>query len=165
MTFMTTLSRVAGLIGAVLLALTGAMLTYEVVARYFFVKPTIWAAELSQLCLIWGCMLAMGHVLAIRRHITVNAVTNLLSAPLQRVFSAGALVAVIIFCAIVAWYGFDIFYTSWERGRTTGSILNLPMWIVELSIPVGFALLGGQAVVELLRLRDADAASLGSSHE
>ena len=38
-------------IAAVLLAGTGVMLTYEVVARYFFNAPTIWAAELSQLFL------------------------------------------------------------------------------------------------------------------
>ena len=60
MTFVTTLSRWAGIFGACLLAATGAMLTYEVIARYFFIKPTIWAAELSQMCLIWGCLLAMG---------------------------------------------------------------------------------------------------------
>ena len=39
------------------------MLPYEVIARYFFIRPTIWAAELSQLCLIWGSMLALAHVL------------------------------------------------------------------------------------------------------
>ncbi|MEM8571571.1 MAG: TRAP transporter small permease [Pseudomonadota bacterium] len=165
MAFVTTVSKMAGLLGAILLALTGAMLTYEVVARYFFLKPTIWAAELSQLCLIWGCLLAMAHVLAIRRHITVNAVTNLLPQQAQRVFAAGALITVIVFCAIIAVYGWEIFYTSWERGRTTGSILNLPMWIVELSVPTGFALLGAQAVVELLRLREDGTTRLGSSHE
>lgn len=43
---------------AILFVLAGCMLTYEVIARYFFIRPTIWAAELSQLCLIWGRCLA-----------------------------------------------------------------------------------------------------------
>jgi TRAP-type C4-dicarboxylate transport system permease small subunit len=159
------LSRYACLLGAVLMALTGVMLTYEVVARYFFIRPTTWAAELSQLCLIWGCLLAMAHLLTLRRHITVNAITGLLPPAAQKVCAGIALVVVIVFSAIVAIYGFDIFYTSFERGRTTGSILNLPIWISEASVPLGFALLGAQGVVELLRLKGSDTASLGASHE
>ena len=165
MSFISQLSRYACVIGAVLMAATGAMLTYEVVARYFFVKPTIWAAELSQLCLVWGCLLAMPHLLTLRRHITVNAVTSLLPATGQRLCAYFALSVVIVFSAIVAFWGFDIFYTSFERGRTTGSILNLPIWISEASVPFGFGLLTLQGIVELRRLRDADNASLGATHE
>lgn len=165
MTFITGLSRLAGLLGACLLAATGAMLTYEVVARYFFIKPTIWAAELSQLCLIWGCLLAMGWVLTLRRHITVNAVTGLLPPGAQRLCAGFSLLVLIVFSVIVTWYGWEIFHDSWQRGRTTGSLLDLPAWVAELSVPVGFALLTAQALVELITLRTSDALSLGSSHE
>ena len=72
---------------------------------------------------------------------------------------------VIVFSGIVAFWGFDIFYTSFERGRTTGSILNMPIWISEASVPVGFGLLTLQGVVELLRLKDVGSASLGATHE
>ena len=165
MSLISRISHLACVIGAVLMAATGAMLTYEVIARYFFIKPTIWAAELSQLCLVWGCLLAMAHLLTLRRHITVNAVTTLLPDAGQRFCAYIALIVVIVFSAIVAFWGFDIFYTSFERGRTTGSILNMPIWISEASVPVGFGLLALQGVVELLRLKDADSASLGATHE
>ncbi len=161
----TTISRLAGLLGACLMAATGAMLTYEVVARYFFIKPTIWAAELSQLCLIWGCLLSLGWVLSMRRHITVNAVTALLPALAQRFCVALSLLILIAFSAIVAFWGWDIFHDSWVRGRTTGSLLNLPSWIAELSVPVGFAILTAQAVVDLISLRSEHLSSLGASHE
>ncbi|MGA9411292.1 MAG: TRAP transporter small permease [Roseobacter sp.] len=165
MSLISRISHLACVIGAVLMAATGAMLTYEVIARYFFIKPTIWAAELSQLCLVWGCLLAMAHLLTLRRHITVNAVTTLLPDAGQRLCTYIALIVVIVFSAIVAFWGFDIFYTSFERGRTTGSILNMPIWISEASVPVGFGLLALQGVVELLRLKDAESASLGATHE
>lgn len=165
MKFVTTLSFWAGLLGANLLAATGAMLTYEVIARYFFTRPTIWAAELSQLCLIWGCLLVMGWVLHQRRHITVNAVTNLLPKPVQQLCVALALLVIILFSLIVVVWGWEIFFDSLIRGRTTGSLLNLPIWIAELAVPVGFALLTAQAGVELLCLRDSNLTTLGSSHE
>ncbi|MFK7892906.1 MAG: TRAP transporter small permease [Granulosicoccus sp.] len=165
MHFITRLCRLAGLLGAVLLAATGAMLTYEVVARYFFIRPTIWAAELSQLCLIWGCLLSMAWVLSLRRHITVNAITNLLPHTVQKACAAIALLVIITFSLVVTVWGWDIFMDSFERGRTTGSLLNLPSWIAELSIPTGFALLALQAVVELIQLPRNRLVSLGSSHE
>lgn len=165
MTFVTTLSRYAGVLGACLLAATGIMLTYEVIARYFFVKPTIWAAELSQMCLIWGCLLAMAWVLSTYRHITVNAVTNLLPRPMQKICVAFSLITIIVFSVIVTYWGWDIFHDSYVRGRLTGSMLNLPIWISELSVPVGFGLLTLQAVVELVNIRKADLTTLGSSHE
>lgn len=165
MSFITTLSRVACVLGALLLAATGVMLTYEVIARYFFVRPTIWAAELSQLCLIWGCLLAMAHLLTMRRHITVNAVTSLLPRGAQKLCTAIALVVVIAFSAIVAFWGFDIFHDSFVRGRTTGSLLDLPVWIAEASVPLGFGLLALQGIVELIGLRGSDTSSLGATHE
>ncbi len=165
MHIITSISRAAGLLGACLMAATGAMLTYEVIARYFFIKPTIWAAELSQLCLIWGCLLAMGWVLSLKRHITVNAVTALLPRPVQKICVAVSLLILIAFSVIVMIWGWEIFHDSWVRERTTGSLLNLPIWVAELSVPVGFALLTAQAIVELLSLRTGHTASLGSSHE
>ena len=165
MSLISSVSRIACVIGAVLMAATGVMLTYEVIARYFFVRPTIWAAELSQLCLIWGCLLAMAHLLTLRRHITVNAVTTLLPRAAQKLCAVFALAVVIAFSAIVAFWGFDIFHESFVRGRTTGSLLNLPVWIAEAAVPVGFGLLALQGIVEMLRMRGSDMTSLGATHE
>jgi len=151
----TQISRAAAMIAALLFVLSGAMLSYEVVARYFFIRPTIWAAELSQLCLIWGGTLAMAELLASRRHITVTAVTDLLPPFGQRLCSGIALLAVVTFSVIVAYWGWEIFYDSFRRGRTTGSLLDLPQWISELPIPLGFALLALQGAVEILRLPKA----------
>lgn len=134
-----------------LFVLAGAMLTYEVVARYFFTRPTSWAAELSQMCLIWGSLLAMASLLARRQHIQVDAVVQLLPAGAVRWVDRLVLLIIGLFAVTVTWYGFDIFHESFVRGRTTGSMLNLPAWIVELAVPVGFALLGVQCVDDLLR--------------
>ena len=59
---------------------------------------------------------------------------------------------VAVFAATVMWYGFEIFFDSFVRGRTTGSLLNIPIWIVELAVPVGFALLLIQSIIEIIKL-------------
>lgn len=143
-------------VAAVLFFLAGGMLTYEVTARYLFVAPTIWAAELSQLCLIWGSMTAMPWLLGARRHIGVDVVTERLGPVGKRICHSLAMIAVAAFGAAVAWKGWGIFWDSFERGRTTGSMLDLPTWVSELAIPVGFGLLFVQALVELPKASDAD---------
>jgi C4-dicarboxylate transporter DctQ subunit len=138
-------------LSALLFCASGVMLTYEVVARYFFVRPTIWAAELSQLCLIWGCLMGMAWLLSARRHIAVDAVIQQLPEQAQRVIEAAAMVVVAVFSAMVVWKGFDIFWDSFERGRTTGSMLDMPIWVAEVPVPLGFALLFIQALIEAQR--------------
>jgi len=150
---------------AVFFALTGAMLTYEVVARYFFTKPTIWAAELSQMCLIWGSLIAMPWMLSARRHITVTAITALLSANARRTLELLSLIIIFVFSVIVAIWGWDIFYDSFERGRTTGSLLNLPIWIVELSVPAGFFMLCIQSVIEFFKVLRHGAPKVEGVHD
>ena len=151
-------------VATALFVLAGAMLTYEVLARRLFVAPTRWAAELSQLCLIWGSLLAMAWVLRERRHITVTAVLALAGPGARRGADLLALGAVLVFSLVVTWYGFDIFWDSFERGRTTGSLLNLPVWIPELSVPFGFALLAVQCVIEIVRTWRRGAPDLQQEH-
>lgn len=166
MTVFNAFTRALAWCAALLFVLAGIMLTYEVVARYFFTRPTIWAAELSQLCLIWGSLIAMAWVLGARRHIAVDAVVVLLPMRVRRVTEALAMAAVAVFSAWVVAYGWDIFYDSFERGRNTGSMLEMPSWIPELSVPFGFAVLFIQAVIEFFKaLRGEWAETQPGAHE
>lgn len=141
MRIVSMIETVSAWVAALLLSATGVMLTYEVLARYFFNAPTIWAAELSQLCLIWACPIAMGWALANGRHIRVTAITSLLPFRARQSAEVFALLVILAFSLVVVWYGFDIFLDSWDRGRTTGTMLNTFAWIPEASVPAGFSLL------------------------
>ncbi len=149
---MTRINKLFATIAAIFFVATGVMITYEVIARYFFTKPTIWAAELSQLCLIWGVVLALSWALEERRHIAVDAIFNLLSHTFRRITETIAMTIIAIFSIVATVKGWEIFYDSFERGRTTGSLLDLPAWIQELSIPVGFALLFIQCLIEITKV-------------
>lgn len=143
-------------VAAALFVATGAMLSWEVAARYFFTAPTIWAAELSQLCLIWGVLLATPWLLSAGRHIAVDAAAQRLPDAMRRWTEAAAMLVVAAVSGVVTVYGWRIFLDSFERGRTTGSMLNLPSWVAEGAVPFGFALLGVQALVQAARALRGD---------
>ena len=83
----------------------------------------------------------MPWALSAGRHIAVDAVVRHLPDGARRVTDSFAMLCVAAFSALVAWKGWAIFWDSWERGRTTGSLLDLPAWVSELAVPIGFALL------------------------
>ena len=139
-------------LSAWLFCIAGFMLSYEVIARYFFLAPTSCAAELSQLSLIYGTLLAMPWALKSRKHIQINLVINRLSKTNKKITNILIMIILIIFSCYVMIFGFDIFYDSFFRGRTTGSLLNLPSWIAELSVPLCFFLLLIQSIFEIIKL-------------
>ncbi len=146
MRVLRAVERDAAWIAALLFTTTGFFISYEVVARYFFGAPTSWAAELSQLCLIWGALIAMPWVLSSRRHIRVTALTVVMPFRIRQTCEVAGMLVIVVFSATVVWYGFGIFYDSFERGRTSGTMLNLPVWIAQAAIPAGFAFLMVAAV-------------------
>lgn len=131
---------------------TAAMISYEVAARYLFNAPTIWAEELSRIFLIWGTFLAMAALLRRRSHIRITIITGHLSAGGQRLCEIFAMAVVALLSAVAGWYGATIALDSFTRGRTTATMLDLPQWTLEVTVPLGFALLFAQALVETLRL-------------
>lgn len=141
MQLLTRVEGVAAWIATLLFTATGFFISYEVIGRYFFNAPTIWAAELSQLCLVWGSLIAMSWVLSARRHIRVTALVGLLPLRLRQLCEIISMALIAVFSGYVVWYGFGIFHDSFSRGRTSGTMLNLPVWIAEAAVPIGFALL------------------------
>lgn len=129
----------------------GLMLGFEVVARYFFNAPTIWAEELSRLFFVFATLLAAPALLRHNQHIRVTALTALMGASGQRAARLASLAFVIGLCCVLVWHGLDAPLNSFERGRSSGSMLDVPAWWAQSAVPLAFTLLGLQATLEFLR--------------
>ncbi|MBJ3774375.1 TRAP transporter small permease [Acuticoccus mangrovi] len=134
-------------VAAVLLFLIGAMLTYEVVARYFFNAPTIWAEELSRLFLTWAVFLASAALLRSNDHIRVTVLLDLMPRPAKKVAHVTSLTFVAVIAGLVAWHGFPTVAKSFATGRSSGSMLDIPQWWSQAAIPLCFGLLSLQALI------------------
>ncbi|MXN66182.1 TRAP transporter small permease subunit [Stappia sp. GBMRC 2046] len=131
---------------------TALMLGYEVFMRYVFIAPTIWAEELSRLFLVWGTFAGAAILVHRRQHIAITVLTDALPPRLKHLQQVVVLLFIAFIAAVTVWYAFDIAADSFTRGRTTGSMLDVPAWWNEAAIPVCFTLLSLQALVEALRV-------------
>ncbi|MBV0934295.1 TRAP transporter small permease [Marinobacterium weihaiense] len=137
-----------GRLAAALFATIAVMITYEVVARYVFLSPTIWVEDLSLLCQIWASCLGASWLLQHQALIRIDMLINRFGPRLRILAELWSLLVVGLFSAWVAWYGTEIVIESVAMGSASASMLGLPMWITKSAIPVGFGLLFIQCLTE-----------------
>ena len=146
------LSREIGRLGAwLVLPLTGAMV-FEVLSRYVFKAPTFWAFEVAYMLMGASFMFGIAFALVERRHIRVDFVyANL--GPKRRALVD--LIGFLLLLPVVWWMTWGLWGYAWEAylsGERTGeSAWNPVIWPFRITFVVGFAMLGLQATVEMLK--------------
>lgn len=112
----------------------------QIVLRNLFDSGLVWADPVLRILVLWIAL--FGAIAATRdhRHLRIDLLSHTLSekaqAGLARVhdlFSA-------LVCLTIGWHAARFVYVEWQEGSTLFS--NLPAWVGELIIPVGFTLMG-----------------------
>jgi C4-dicarboxylate transporter DctQ subunit len=135
------LDRAEDFLTATLLAAMTALTFTQVVLRYAFNSGLVWALEATVYMFGWLVLLGISGAMRTDSHIAVDAVTKHLSPPAQK---AAALVAI----ALSLVYTILMLIAGWTlvaRLQAFGSLAHdipLPRWVLLLSLPIGFALLG-----------------------
>ena len=150
MAWINQISEFCGKLSAWLFFIIAAMITYEVVARYVFLAPTIWAEEMSQFFQIWATYLAAAYILKHRKLISIDTVVSHFSPKVQWYFDLFAFSFIAIFSAVAVYYGTLILIESIQVGRSTSTMMAVPKWMTESAIPFGFTLLLVQTLAEII---------------
>lgn len=148
--FLNAVTKVVGIIAGILILLPALMVFYEVVMRGLFNAPTEWSIELSVYCVLIAGFLGMSVTYASGRHIHVDIVLSHLSAQTRCYIELLTTVVGIFFCAVFIMQSFDMALLSYEMDNTSPSTLRTPMWIPQMSLPIGIGLLLLQFVRTLL---------------
>jgi len=140
------LDGTAYLAGLLVATVTFSVL-YEVVARYFFNSPTIWAVDLTEYSLVYITFLGAPWVLRDRAHTRVEIVVERLR-PRVRVI-LGILVSLVAAAtaAVMAWEGALETWDSYLGGHAELRAWRVYRWPLILPICVGSLML----VIEFLR--------------
>ncbi|SLN67431.1 TRAP transporter small permease subunit [Ruegeria meonggei] len=142
-------------LGQVISWLTLAMigvLMFEIVARYFFNSPTIWAHETGTMLYGGFCILAGVYTLRHQGHVRSEVIWGALPprvrAGLDVVTFSLALVVLAIFLKLAIAFAAD----SWAvREFSNKSIWQPPLYPIKTVIPVAVGLLLLQVLAELVR--------------
>ncbi len=147
----TALNRGVMLAATALIGIMVPVICYEVVARYAFDAPTVWAMELARLLLGPYFLLAGPYLLHLGGHVNVDILYNRLPARVARIVDLLTVPAIVYVGWMLLSYSLPLAITSWEQQETSTSAWNPQIWPAKATMPVAFALLIAQAAVEWLR--------------
>lgn len=96
-------------------ALMVAVVSLQVLFRYFLNLSLDWADEIGRLSFVWAAFLGVPHGVKRGAHVGIDFVAKLLPpAPLAWVFRAGCVAAALLM-AIVAWQSVVIARDTWDQ--------------------------------------------------
>ena len=131
-TLSTLLARMAGfaILGSAL------MIAVEVLARRLFSTSLIGADEISgyvlAIAVTWGASLAIIR----RAHVRIDIVHHQLPRFWAALLDLLALLAMLAFTLLLAWYATRLLGTNFSVGAVSNTPMEVPMWIP--AVPLGF---------------------------
>ena len=113
------------------------LMVYEVIARYFFERPTIWVHELCGYLFAAYVALTGGWVLLEKGHVAVDIIYQYF--PRKVKYTADIVVSVVsLFMFIVLfWQGYKFAWHAFSTGQHSHTLFAPLLWPVKALLPIG----------------------------
>jgi len=148
----TFMSRIAGVTGAVLIAIAVLVICDMVIERYVLNLTTIWQIDVVTYCVVGATFIGSPYVLMTRGHVNVD-VLPLHVGPRTRYWLALATgLLALAFCMAIFALCTRYWYEAFSEGWLSNTVWRARLWIPYLSMPVGLGLVILQYLVELISL-------------
>ena len=126
-------------------------LLYEVVARYGFSTPTIWAHELCTL--LWGFYIMLGGCYVLRHdaHVNLDLIYRRLSFRKQSIIDATTYSLFFVYGVAILWYAVPWAWESLMRLEHLPTRWAPPIWPLKMMVPIAVFLLLLQGMARYTR--------------
>ena len=126
-------------------------MVYEVVSRYAFDRPTIWAFELSYMMMGVIFLLGISYALLKGQHVNVDFLHEALP---RRGVAVIDFVGYVVLTGMSAWIAFALFRyfgEAYRSGEGSGlSAWNPPVWPYRFVFAIGFTLFSLQTLAKAI---------------
>ena len=127
------------------------IVVYEVVMRYAFNAPTVWAQGYAQRLFAAYFILIGAYTLIQRGHVRVDLLLNGRSPRWSAFLDMINYSVLLLWTAALAYEGWFYFNDAWRFGERDDGALGHPMWPVKLALLVGVGMMALQGLAELMR--------------
>lgn len=125
---------------------------YEVIARFVFNKPTIWAYETTTFVFGAYGVLAGGYLLFHNRHVRVDVIWSLFSAKGKALADVITSILSLTFIVCLLWYAIPYAWHSFEIQETVPFSVFAPiLWPIKTCLVLGTFFLLLQLIAKLIR--------------
>lgn len=133
-----SLVRVLRSVVGILMILAVVVNFANVVGRYVFLKPFVWAEEVMQFMNVWAVMLGAAVVTSAGAHLRMDAFYNLATPRLRRTFDLVTNLLAVGVSLYVIFQSLQMIQMLTGTGQRS-VIARVPMNLMYSAIPLGFA--------------------------
>ena len=127
------------------------VILYEVVARYIFNSPTIWAFEISLALYGFYVLLLGGYILKGRGHINIDIVYGRFSPRQRAIINLFTWLLFFAWISVIMWQGWKAGWFSWTAREHYITPFAFPIYPVKLCLPLGAFLIFLQGLAGYIR--------------
>ena len=125
------LARYGAWFGGILILGAAVVISVEIIIRKFFIMSIGGADELSTFALAIGSAWAFSFTMLERAHVRIESLYVVLPTRLCALIDVISQLIFTIIIALMAWYGFKVFSSSWSMSSRTLSPLATPLAIPQ----------------------------------
>jgi len=149
--FFDILSLVTARISMILTAIIVLVMLYEVISRYVFAKPTLWANEMSLWIAGFVLLFAGQYAMQQRSHIRIYVIYDIMPRWMRKSCDVLSLVLLWGFAVALVWGGFNDAWRRMIRMETFGTAWDSPIpGTLKPAILVIICLVAVQALSNLI---------------
>lgn len=112
----------------------------QIVLRNFFSIGIPGGAEMVRHLVLWVAFLGAGLAARDRKHIKIELAGHLVTPTAHRLFELATGLFSVIICSILFYASITFVYVDYQGGGAI-AFFNVPVWILQVIIPVGFAVI------------------------
>ncbi len=122
---------------------------YDVVMRYVFNSPTIWATELSEFLLVFITFIGIAELQKRKSNINMDYFFNKFSPRIRKYVAIINSLFLLIFSAIVTTEAYMLITAAYKYNYRTNTLLSIPLVIPYSLVMIGMFLLLLQAIIDI----------------
>jgi len=123
------------------LMLAGIIVLFiNICLRYFFHDSSSWVEEALRYSIIWVTFVGGSQCARTGNHVGVDLLIQVMPKKVQKYFFALAQFIAAAFCCVATYASFQAMALVIKTHQKSPAML-MPMWIIYLSLPIGFALM------------------------
>lgn len=146
------LQRLIGRAVAFVFVVVAAVIAYEVVARYLFNAPTIWAHELTATLTAMAFLFAGPYAMVQGDHIRITSLYMHFPARLRRLADIVASLVTLLYIGALIYAAWIVAGHAWARMETSASAWNQPTPVIIKSVLlITSVLIAVQTLLQLAR--------------
>jgi len=148
----TFLSRVTGVIGALLIGIAVLVICDMVIERYFLNLTTIWQIDVVTYCIVAATFIGSPYVLMTRGHVNVDILPLHLGPRARFVLALVTSLLAFAFCITLLILCTGYWYEAYSNRWLSNTVWRARLWVPYLSMPIGLGLLTLQYIAEIMCL-------------